>query len=178
MVRDNRNNPSHFQRLMHEVHSMLKMHLKQATSTYWKQWETKHEYEELKAASWLKPALALLREKTKEVWTETHRNVAKKMVLESWVQERLFDIGLSDESECQACHKEEGTEKHRLYHSQGWNEARRGIPEAFRNWEQKARTSKKEWKWQRGTVTQRLSESQWNRRNFSMRKWESEKHQS
>ena len=25
-----------------------------------------------------------------------------------------------------------------------------GIPEVFRNWEQKARTSKNQWKWQRG----------------------------
>ena len=31
-----------------------------------------------------------------------------------------------------------------------WHAARKGIPESFRKWEQKARTSNKEWKWQRG----------------------------
>ena len=38
----------------------------------------------------------------------------------------------------------------------GWYEVRRENPEAFRKWEQKARTSKKEWKWQRGIVTHPL----------------------
>ena len=118
-----------------------KMHLKQTRSA------AKHEHEELKEA------LALLRKKTKEEWTETHRNVARKLVLEGGcVQQRLFDTGWSDKSKCQACHKEEGTEKHRLYHCADWKEVRREIPGAFRKCEQKGRTSKKEWKWQRGIV--------------------------
>ena len=33
-------------------------------------------------------------------------------------------------------------------------EIRRKIPQAFSKWEQKARTSKREWKWQRGIVAQ------------------------
>ena len=44
--------------------------------------------------------------------------------------------------------------------------------------EQKAKTSKQEWKWQRGLVVHPLSESQWNRGNFRMRIWKSEKHRS
>ena len=52
------------------------------------------------------------------------------------------------------------------------------IPEVFRKWEQKARTSKQEWKWQRGIVEHPLSGSQWNRGHFSMRKWESQKYKS
>ena len=41
----------------------------------------------------------MLRMKTKEEWTEKHRNVTRKLVLEGgWVQQRLFDIGWSDES--------------------------------------------------------------------------------
>ena len=72
---------------------------------------------------WLELALALMRNKTKEDWTEKHRNVARMLFLEGgWVQKRLF-----------------------------------------RKWEQKAKTSKKEWKWQRGIVAHPLSESQWNR---------------
>ena len=125
-----------------------KMSLGQARSTYWRKWAASHEYEELKEGIWLEPALALLRKQTKEEWTDKHRNVARKVVSEGgWVQKRLFDLGWSNESKCQACQKEEGTEKHRLYHCPEWNEVRREIPEAFRKWEQIARTSKKEWRW-------------------------------
>ena len=73
---------------------------------------------------------------------------------------------------------EEGTENYRLHHCSEWYEVRREIPEALRKLEQKPRTSKKEWKWQRGIVVHPLSESQWHRGHFSMRKWESEKHKS
>ena len=119
----------------------------------------KHEYEGLKEGNLLEPT-----SETKEEWTDKHRNEARKLVLEGgWVQRRLFDIGWSDENKCEGCHKEEGTERHRLYHCPSWNEVRRRIPEAFRKWEQKERTSKKEWKWQRGMATHPLSESQWNR---------------
>ena len=95
-----------------------------------------------------------------------------------WVQKRLFDIGLWDVSQCQPCQMEEGTEKHRFYHCPEWHAARRDIPEFFRQWEHKARTSKKEWKWQRGTVAHPLSGSQWNRGHFSVTTWESEKRRS
>ena len=65
----------------------------------------------------LKQARSLLRKKTNEDWTAKHRHVARKLVLEGGrVQKRLYDIGWPDESKCQACHKEEGTEKHRLHH--------------------------------------------------------------
>ena len=94
------------------------------------------------------------------------------------MQKRLFDIGWSDEGKCQACHKGEGTEKHRLYHSPEWYEVRREIPEAFRKWEQKAKTSKIERNWQRGIVEHPLSESPWNKGHFSMQKWEPEKDKS
>ena len=47
----------------------------------------------------LKQARSLLRKKTNEDWTEKHRHVARKLVLEGgWVQKRLYDIGWSDES--------------------------------------------------------------------------------
>ena len=69
------------------------------------------------------------------------------------------------------CQLEEGTEKHRLYHCPECHEVRRAIPEAFRKFEQKAKTSKKEWNWQRGIVVHPLSEGLWNRGHFSMRKW-------
>ena len=56
------------------------------------------------------------------------------------MQKKLYDSGWSDESDCQACHKEEGTEKHILYHCPEWHECRREIPEAFSKWEQEAET--------------------------------------
>ena len=63
----------------------------------------------------------------------------------------MFDIDWSDPSQCQTCKKEEGTEKHKLYHCPEWYEVRREIP---------------------------LSGSKWKRGHFSVREWESEKHQS
>ena len=70
------------------------MLLQQARTVYWKKSAAKHEFEELKEGIWLEPALALMRKKMKEEWTEKHRNVARKLVLEGcWVQQRLFDIG-------------------------------------------------------------------------------------
>ena len=112
---------------------------------YWKKWAAKREYEELKEGAWLYPGLTLFRNKVKENWTEKHRHVARKIFLEGgWTQKRLFDIGCSDVSQCQACRTEEGTETHRLCHCPEWYKVRREIPEAFRKLEQKAKTSKKE----------------------------------
>ena len=117
------------------VRNML---VQRARSVHWKKWAAKHEYEELKEGAWLEPGLALLREKVKENWTEKHRYVARKIFLEGgWTQKRLFDIGWSDVSHCEACKIDEGTEKHRLYHCPEWYEGRE-IPEAFRKLEQKA----------------------------------------
>ena len=118
-----------------------------ARSVYWKKWAAKHEYEELKGRACLEPGLALLRKNVRENWAEKDRNVARKIFLEGgWTQKRLFDVGWPDVSLCQACKKEEGTEKHRLHHCSEWCEVRREIPEVFKKLKQKARTSKKEWK--------------------------------
>ena len=46
------------------------MLLQQARKVYWKNWAAKHEHEDLKEDIWLEPALALLRKKTNEEWTE------------------------------------------------------------------------------------------------------------
>ena len=147
-----------------------KMLLQQARTAYWNRWAAKHEDEESKEGIWLQPALALLRKK--EDWTEKQRNVARKLLLEGvCVQKKLYEIGWSDESECEACHQEKGTEKHRFFHCQSGTKSDGKFPEAFRKWEQKAETSKKEW-------THPLCESQWNRGHSSMKKWESEEHKS
>ena len=56
------------------------MLVQQARSVHCKEWAAKHEYEELKEEIRLEPALALLRKKTKEEWTDKHRNVARKLI--------------------------------------------------------------------------------------------------
>ena len=56
-----------------------KMLLQQARTAHWKKLGAKHEYEELKEGTWLEPALALLRKKTKEDWTERHRKCCQKI---------------------------------------------------------------------------------------------------
>ena len=64
-------------------------------------------------------------EKTNEAWTDKHRNVTRKFVVEGGcVQKGLHDVGWSDEKKCGGCNKEKGTEKHRLYHCPPWMEAR------------------------------------------------------
>ena len=120
-----------------------------ARTTCRKKWATRHEYEELKDGVWFDPIKATLREKMNEEWTNRHRIVFRKIVVEgTWVQKRLYDIGWSDEKKCPGCNIEEGTEKHRLCHCPCWNEIRNQIPEESWKWEQRARTSKKFWKWQ------------------------------
>ena len=138
---------------------------------YWKKWAAKHEYEELKEGAWLEPGLALLRKKVKEIglksiamWPgrSSWKEVGRKRDYSILAGRMLVNVKLAE--------MEEGTEKHRLYHCPEWYEVRREIPEAFRKLEQKARTSKKEWKWQRGIVVHPLSESQWNRGHFQYEK--------
>ena len=64
-------------------------------------------------------------ERQNEVWTDKHRNVTRKLVMEGgWVQERSYDIGWSDDKKCRGCNKEEGTEKLCLYHCPCWKEVR------------------------------------------------------
>ena len=58
------------------------MFMKQARSTSWKRCASKHEYEELKESIWLEPVQALLRKKRKDEWTDKHRHVARKLVLD------------------------------------------------------------------------------------------------
>ena len=103
----------------------------------------------------------MLRRKTNEVWTDKHWNVTRKRLVEgALVKKRLYDIGWSDEKKCRGCNKEEGTEKHRLYHCPCWRAVRNQIPEKLGKREQRANTSKKDWRWQRGITSYLLSQGQ------------------
>ena len=83
------------------------------------------------------------------------------------MQKKLFDIGWSDESKCQACHTEEGTEKAQVLPMPRMVRGQTGDPRGFQ-----------EVGAQSGIVTHPLSESQWNRGHFSKEKWEFEKHKN
>ena len=140
---------------------------------YWKKSSAKHGCEELKEVSWLEPGQVLLRKKVKENWTEKHRTVARMDAKETIRCGLVRYQSMSSLPEGGRHRKAQA-----LPLPREWYEVRREIPEPFRIWEQKAGTSKKEWKWRRGIVEHPLSESQWNRGHFSMRKWESEKHKT
>ena len=122
---------------------------------------------------------AMLRRKTNEAWTDKPRHVTRKLVVEGGlVQKRLYDTGWSDDKKCRGCSKVGGTEKHRLYHCPCWKEDRNQIPEELGKWEQRAKTSKKDGKWERGITSHPLSDGQRKQSNLSVRRWESEKNKS
>ena len=122
----------------------------------------------------------MLRKKTKEEWTERHRHVAKKLVLEGgWVQKRLFDIGWSDESKCQACHKGRKARKSSSSTTaQNCTKSDGGFQMLSENGSKKREPQRRSGNGQRGIVTHPLNESQWNKGLFSMKKEEHEKHKS
>ena len=71
--------------------------------------------------------------------------------------QKRFHVMSWSEEKCRGCNKE-GTEKHRLYHllvSEGGQKTQ--ILEQLGNWEQKAKTSKNDWTWQRGVASSERS---------------------
>ena len=75
------------------------------------------------------------RKKKEEEWTKNIEMLRGNYFLEGgWVQKRLFDIGWSDQSKCQACHKEEGTEKHVYEDAQGDAQGRSTCQKIFGQW--------------------------------------------
>ena len=131
-----------------------KMLLHQARTVYWKKWAAKHEYEELKEGISLEAALALLRKKTKEDWIGQMK-VSAKLVTRRKAQKStgstIAQNGTKPDGRSQRL-SESGSKKREP---------------------QKGSGSGKE-------VFSRIFsvESQWNRGHFSVRKWESEKHNS
>ena len=153
--------------------------LQRARTVHWKKWAAKHEYEELKEGIWLEPALALLRRKRNEEWTEKHRNVARHFL---WKEA--------------GCRKDSSTLVGRIkgsakpairrkaQKSTGSTTVQNGTTSDGRfqrlseSGSKKERTSKEEWKWQSGLVAHPLSGGQWKRCHVSVKKWESEKDKS
>ena len=91
------------------------------------------------------------------------------------MQTRSYDIGSSDEKkECRVCEREEGTDKHRLFHCPSWRDVTNQIPERLRKWEQRPTTPKEDWTWQRGIAAHHLSADQWKKSQLTVRRWEYE----
>ena len=68
-------------------------------TTCWTKWAAEHELKELKEGVWFDPINAMVRRKTNEEWTDKHRDVLRKVVVEGgWVQQRLCESGWSDEN--------------------------------------------------------------------------------
>ena len=112
-----------------------KMLLQQVRSTG-RGGQQKHKYEGLKEGIWLEPALPLMRKKTKEEWTEKHRNVVRKLFLEGgWVQQRYRKAQAPPLSRMARSHTgdwkwQRGVVTHPLSDSQ-WN----GCSFSVRKWE-------------------------------------------
>ena len=127
---------------------------------------------------WLEPTKAVLRRQTNEAWTDKHRNVTRKLVVEGdWMLKRLYYIGWSDEKTCRRCNREEGTEKHRLYHSPCCKEVRNQTPEELergtmgRNLKERSEVAR------RNHIVP-CDEGQWKKSHLTVRRWESEKDKS
>ena len=116
----------------------------------------------------------MLRRKINDSWTDKHRQGTRKEVVEGgWVQKRLYDIGWSDGEKCRGCNKEEGTYKHRLYHSPCWKGGQK--PDHRQAGEMGAKVQ--DFK-ERSAVVERnhvapLSEGQWKKSHVTVRRWES-----
>ena len=59
------------------------------------------------------------------------------------------------------CNKEEGTEKHRVYHCPLWREVRNQTPDGLEKWEQRAKTSGEYRKWQSEIASHSMVEGNW-----------------
>ena len=102
-----------------------------------------------------------LRRQTNGSWTDKHRNVMRKFVVEGgWAQNMLHDIGWSDDKKRQGCGNEEGTKKRRLYHCLPCREVINQILEAVGNGNRGQKTANERWAWRCGISWNRRSESE------------------
>ena len=83
-------------------------------------------------------------------WCERKKKEIGVKSIETWPRKSFWkevgrkkDYSILDGRTAVSVKLVEGTENHRLYHCPEWHAVSRGIPEAFRKWEQKAKTSKK-----------------------------------
>ena len=137
---------------------------KQGWLVFWKPWGAMHDCAELTEGVWLEPIQALLRRKRNEAWTDRHRHVTRKVVVEGWVQQRLYDIVCSDEKEVKAVTKKKARR------GTGCTIVRHGGNRLPRHrW--------KIGKWQDGIMSHPPSGSNW-KSHLTVRRWESEKYKT
>ena len=86
------------------------------------------------------------------------------------MQKRLYDVGWSDEYECQGCGKDEVTENHRLNHCPSRREVRNQIPEGLGKLEQEREHRRKTGHGKEGITSYLLSGSNWRKSHFVRQK--------
>ena len=77
----------------------------------------------------------------------------------AWTQNKLCDMNWADSNTCKCC-EAEGAEEHRLYHCKTWREERHRMPDGARTCEMRARSSKEDWRWQRGLMSYPASDGE------------------
>ena len=116
--------------------------------------------------------LGLVRKKGKGDWTEKHRNVDRKIFLEGgWTQKKIVRYWMVGQQSVSRL-SEGGKAQARQLSGIARSEAR--YSGSF----QEMRAKDDSIKGRREMAEHPLSGSQWNRGNFRMKMWESEKHQS
>ena len=129
----------------------------------------------------MEPALALLRKKTNEEWTEntskcceediSGRSPGAEKTVRHWLVGRQYKPSLPQRGRHRKAQTSTIVQNGTKYDA--------GDSRSLQKVGAESENLKKEWKWQRGIImTHLLSESQWNRGHFRMTKWESEKHRS
>ena len=59
-----------------------KLLVKRAREVYLKKWAAKRACEEMMEGVWLEPVPVMHNRRTNEIWTDTYRNVMRKLVIE------------------------------------------------------------------------------------------------
>ena len=67
-------------------------------------------------------------------------------------KKKLYDINWATSKKCKCC-EAEGTENTGFFQCKESREERNNMPDAARTYEMKARSSKEDWKWQRGLMS-------------------------
>ena len=101
----------------------------------------------------------MLRRKTHGSWTDEHRSVMRKLLVEGdgCRKECTTLVGRTKRSVGAVNRRRQKNTG--CAHCPFWRDLRNEIPESLWKWEHRAKTSKEAWKWQRGITTHILSGS-------------------
>ena len=145
-----------------------KMLLKQARMVYWKRWAANHEYEELEGGVWLELIQAMAKEDERILDGRTPKCGEEAGCGRRMGAEKIVRHWLVGRKECGGSYKEEVTEKDGLHLCPSCREVRNQIPAELGKRDQRAKTLKDNWKWQRGITAYPLRESNWRKNHLTV----------